>query len=48
MLGLLTYHTNTRGRVARSQIQINTNKGGARGEIKDFNFMWEKINKQKV
>jgi len=36
MLGLLTYHIDTGGRVARSQIQINTNKGGARGVIKDL------------
>jgi len=48
MLGLLTYHTDTRGRVARSQIQINTNKGGARGEIKDLILCEKKINKQKV
>lgn len=47
MLGLLTYHIDTGGRVARSQIQASlTNKGGAEGNRNLI--LCEINNKQKV
>jgi len=46
MPGLLTYHIDTGGGVARSQIQINTNKEAIRGVINDL-ILCEKNNKIK-